>query len=63
MVTEESSRQDVQSPDREPFALLLRHHRLAAGLSQEALAARATLSAKAIAQLETGKRTAPHAET
>jgi transcriptional regulator with XRE-family HTH domain len=32
-------------------------------MSQEALAERAGLSAKGIAQLETGRRTAPRAET
>jgi predicted ATPase/transcriptional regulator with XRE-family HTH domain len=52
-------------PERVGEALgpLLRRLRLAAGLSQEALAERAGLSAKAVAQLETGKRTAPRAET
>jgi transcriptional regulator with XRE-family HTH domain len=47
----------------ESLASLLRRWRLAGGLSQEALAEKAGLSAKAIAQLETGKRTSPRAET
>ena len=49
--------------DPGPFARLLRHHRLAAALSQEALAERAHLSAPAIGQLERGDRRAPRLET
>lgn len=45
------------------FGALLRRHRLAAGLSQEALAERARLSAAAIAALERGRRTAPRPDT
>lgn len=45
------------------FGELLRHHRLVAGLSQEALAERAGLSTDAIRALERGRRTAPRAET
>jgi len=45
------------------FGTLLRHYRLAASLSQEALAARARLSVAAIAALERGRRTAPRADT
>jgi predicted ATPase/DNA-binding XRE family transcriptional regulator len=45
------------------FKSLLRHHRLAAGLTQEALAERAGVSARGIQQLERGDRTAPRAET
>ena len=37
-----------------PFALLLRHHRVRSGLSQEALAERATLSARAISVFRRG---------
>jgi predicted ATPase/DNA-binding XRE family transcriptional regulator len=47
----------------EQLSVLLRRWRLASGLSQEALAEQAGLSVKAIAQLETGKRTNPHAST
>ena len=45
------------------FAQLLRQARLAAGLSQEALAGRAGLSVEAVRTLETGRRTAPRRET
>jgi predicted ATPase/transcriptional regulator with XRE-family HTH domain len=46
-----------------PFGELLRWHRLAAALSQEALAQRAGLSIDAIRALERGRRTAPHPGT
>jgi predicted ATPase/DNA-binding CsgD family transcriptional regulator len=46
-----------------PFGRLLRRHRLAAGLSQEALAERASLSARGVSDLERGLRLAPRAET
>jgi predicted ATPase/DNA-binding XRE family transcriptional regulator len=46
-----------------PFGTLLRRHRLAAGLSQEALAERAGLSARAVRALEGGQRRAPHPHT
>lgn len=45
------------------FGNLLRRLRLAAGLSQEALAERARVSAKAIGSLEIGTRRAPYRET
>ena len=45
------------------FAALLRRFRIAAGLSQEALAERAGLSARAISDLERGARRAPYRET
>src|SRR5580692_2468413 len=45
------------------FGALLRHLRVAAGLSQEALAERAHISAKAIGSLEVGARRAPYRET
>ena len=45
------------------FAALLRRFRLATGLSQEALAERAGLSARAISDLERGVRQAPYRET
>src|SRR5258706_12046367 len=49
----------------QPFSLgvLLRRSRLAAGLTQEELAARAGLSAKAISALESGARRAPRTAT
>ena len=45
------------------FGKLLRRHRLAAGLSQEALAERAGLSPRGLSDLERGVRSAPRAET
>lgn len=48
---------------REPFGSLLRRHRVLAGLSQEALAARAGLSRRGIADLERGARRSPYPDT
>lgn len=45
------------------FATLLRRYRLAAGLTQEELAARSGLSPRGIADLERGVRTQPRKET
>ena len=45
------------------FGALLRRHRLAAGLTQEALAERAGLSARGVQDLERGVHAAPRAET
>jgi non-specific serine/threonine protein kinase len=50
-------------PPPEPFAALLRGWRIRAGLSQEALAERAALSAAAISALEHGRRRHPHPHT
>jgi predicted ATPase/transcriptional regulator with XRE-family HTH domain len=47
----------------ETFGMLLRRHRLAAGLTQEALAERAGVSARGVQDLERGIRRAPRAET
>lgn len=49
----------------EPTSLgaLLKRYRLGAGLSQEALAARANVSARAISDLERGLHRMPHADT
>ena len=47
----------------EDFGALLRRHRLAASLTQEALAERAAVSATAIAALERGRRRAPRLST
>jgi predicted ATPase/DNA-binding XRE family transcriptional regulator len=46
-----------------PFAQVLRRLRLAAGLSQEELAERAGLSARAVSDLERGLRASPRPET
>ena len=43
--------------------MLLRHYRLAAGLSQEALAERARMSTNGIGALERGYRRTPQRET
>src|SRR5215207_913826 len=45
------------------FAVLLRRHRVATGLSQETLAERAGLSARAVSDLERGARRVPYRET
>src|ERR1051326_10822 len=45
------------------FGALLRRYRLAAGLTQEELAAEAGLSLRGIADLERGARTQPRKET
>jgi transcriptional regulator with XRE-family HTH domain/tetratricopeptide (TPR) repeat protein len=45
------------------FAALLRRHRLAAGLSQEALSERAGLSRRGVSDLERGVIQAPHQDT
>src|SRR5262245_41618775 len=45
------------------FGALLRRHRVAAALSQEALAARAGLSTRAVSDLERGVKARPHLET
>ena len=47
----------------ESFRVLLRRHRLAAGLTQEDLAERAGLSARAISDLERGRRHTPQRHT
>jgi non-specific serine/threonine protein kinase len=50
--------------DKRPtFGALLRHYRLAAGLTQEDLASRAGLSARAITDLERGARRFPYEDT
>jgi transcriptional regulator with XRE-family HTH domain len=46
-----------------PFGALLRRHRVAAGLTQEALAERAGISARAVSDLERGLYRAPHRDT
>jgi transcriptional regulator with XRE-family HTH domain len=53
----------MDSAPPHPFALLLRRHRIAAGLTQEALAERAGLSARAISDLERGVNRAPQPAT
>ncbi|HEX8037412.1 MAG TPA: helix-turn-helix domain-containing protein, partial [Ktedonobacterales bacterium] len=53
----------LPSPSSPSFGDLLRHYRVAAGLTQEELAARANLSADAISTLECGKRRSPRSAT
>ncbi|MGA8535254.1 MAG: helix-turn-helix domain-containing protein [Candidatus Tumulicola sp.] len=50
-------------PGLPPFGMLLRRHRLSAGLSQEALAERARMSTNGIGALERGYRRTPQRET
>lgn len=54
---------DVRPQESLSFGTLLRRHRLAAGLSQEALAERARVSVEGISALERGFRRAPQRET
>jgi predicted ATPase/transcriptional regulator with XRE-family HTH domain/uncharacterized protein HemY len=49
--------------DRATFGALLKRYRIAAGLSQEALAEQARLSARAISAYERGLRQAPYRDT
>jgi predicted ATPase/DNA-binding XRE family transcriptional regulator len=53
----------MQAPPPTRFGMLLREFRLAAGLSQEALAELATISADAVSALERGTHQAPQRET
>jgi transcriptional regulator with XRE-family HTH domain len=55
----------IKQPGKErvPFGALLKRHRLAAGLTHAALAEKATLSARAISDLERGVNRAPRKET
>ncbi|MGH2497138.1 MAG: ATP-binding protein [Ktedonobacteraceae bacterium] len=49
--------------EQSSFGALLKRYRLAAGLSQEALAARARLSVRTISDLERGVHSLPHTDT
>jgi predicted ATPase/DNA-binding XRE family transcriptional regulator len=53
----------MESDGRSPFGMLLRQFRLAAGLSQEALAERARVSTDGVSALERGTRRTPQRET
>jgi predicted ATPase/DNA-binding XRE family transcriptional regulator len=53
----------TRPPDRGTFGGLLLRHRVAAALSQEALAERAGLSVRAVSDLERGTKARPHLET
>jgi predicted ATPase/DNA-binding XRE family transcriptional regulator/AraC-like DNA-binding protein len=53
----------MNGDERLSFGALLRKHRLATGLSQESLAARARLSTEAIGALERGTRKSPQRQT
>ena len=48
---------------RTPFGALLKRYRVAAGLSQEALAERALLSTRGISDLERGRHRLPYRDT
>jgi predicted ATPase/transcriptional regulator with XRE-family HTH domain len=56
-------RNEAQAPVSSDFGRLLRRYRLAAGLSQEALAERAHMSVNGISALERGYRRTPQFET
>src|SRR5690348_6412580 len=62
-MTAEETAPAGQPAGRETFGALLRRHREAAGLTQEALAELAGLSARGISDLERGIRIRPHLET
>src|SRR5947199_2920982 len=49
--------------EQSSFGAILKHYRLATGLSQEALSARASLSARTISDLERGIHATPHTDT
>lgn len=49
--------------EQSSFGALLKHYRRVTGLSQEALAARASLSARTISDLERGVHVTPHIDT
>src|SRR5215213_10081961 len=49
--------------NQQPFGLVLKRFRLAAGLTHEALAERASLGARTISDLERGVSRAPRADT
>ncbi len=53
----------MTGPDAVPFGVLLKRHRLSAGLTQEALAERAGVSAKAVSDLERDGARAPRLGT
>jgi predicted ATPase/DNA-binding XRE family transcriptional regulator len=54
---------DSHAAAKPTFAGLLRSHRVAAALSQEALAERSGISLRAVSDLERGVKTRPHLET
>src|SRR5437773_5513185 len=61
-----SKHEDLRGPEmieKASFRTLLKHYRQAAGVSQEALAARAGLSARAISDLERGINRTPRYAT
>ncbi|HZS88498.1 MAG TPA: helix-turn-helix domain-containing protein [Chloroflexota bacterium] len=55
--------EDARSDEVSSFGELLRRHRLAAGLTQEALAERARLGVRAISDLERGLHRNPQRDT
>src|SRR5258708_36668997 len=58
----EREQADRSQPETPGFGRLLRKYRLAAGLTQDALAEHASLSVRGIADLERGARRFPYAE-
>src|SRR5947209_6813226 len=58
-----ASKDKASMQEPSSFGALLKHYRLGAGLSQEALAARANLSARTISDLERGIHATPRTDT
>src|SRR5947208_1191814 len=58
-----ASEDKASMQEQSKFGAFLKSYRLAAGLSQEALAARASLSARTISDLERGIHDAPRSDT
>ena len=54
---------ELEMTDQTSFSTLLKRYRQAAGLSQESLAARSGLSARAISDLERGINRTPRYDT
>jgi non-specific serine/threonine protein kinase len=59
----DTARPDPLPPVQPTFGALLRQYRLAAGVSQEALAERAGMSVQGLSALENGRRQAPYRHT
>ncbi|MBV9174369.1 MAG: helix-turn-helix transcriptional regulator [Chloroflexi bacterium] len=60
---ERSSAPDIIDVEHQTFSARLRRDRLATGLTQDALAQRAGLSVRGIADLERGMRSSPYPQT
>src|SRR5215469_14406636 len=63
ITTDSHARGSQTMPDQTSFSALLKRYRQAAGLSQEALAAKAGLSTRAVSDLERGIYQSPRHDT